>query len=120
MPLDVEGNVIPAREVSNTQSITVFAEDPGGLPGFMDGLAASWNFLETVWGLLVLLAGSLLPFIWVIPLAWWLWQRRRRTAEPRQEPAQAGEPAPAAVGASVPEPGADGGEEDAEGSGENA
>ncbi len=99
VPLDAEGNVIPAREVSNTQSITVFAEDPGGLPGFRDGLQASWNFLQTVWGLLVLLAGSLLPFIWVIPLAWWLWRRRGRRAQARAEaePARAAEAGAAAV-----------------------
>lgn len=110
IPLDADGVEIPAREVANTQSITVFAEDPGGLPGFADGLSASWSFLQTLWGLLVLVAGGLLPFIWVIPLAWWLIGRTRGRAGSRRasvESAPAHTPAAATVAPADQWPAAD-------------
>lgn len=49
------------------------------LPGFADGLAAAWEALERVIGVIVLTAGAIVPFLWVPLLAaagWW-WRRRR-------------------------------------------
>jgi hypothetical protein len=52
------------------------------LPGFTDGLEAAWGALQRIIGVLVLVAGAVIPFLWVAPLAgavWW-W-RKRRSAE---------------------------------------
>ncbi|MBT8214100.1 MAG: hypothetical protein KJP12_02670, partial [Acidimicrobiia bacterium] len=54
--------------------------DPGGLPGFSDGLAASVGFLGAIGSLLILLAGAVLPLLVLSPLAWFVvrWLRNRR------------------------------------------
>jgi len=78
-PVDQDGNRLEGREIASTVAMSIESIDPGGLPGFRDGLTASWNALLAVGGLLVLLGAAILPFIWIIPLVWlvWLWQRRR-------------------------------------------
>ncbi|MCP4309436.1 MAG: DUF4349 domain-containing protein [bacterium] len=78
-PVDQDGNRVEGREVAATVSMPISAEDPGGLPGFSDGLEASVEALLTIGGLLILLAGAILPFIWVLPIAWLLyrWSQRR-------------------------------------------
>jgi hypothetical protein len=87
-PVDQEGNRVEGREIASTVSMTINAIDPGGLPGFRDGLEASWNALVWIGGVIVLFAGVILPF--VIPLALlgalWIWLSRRR---PEQEQAAA-------------------------------
>ncbi len=97
IPLDQDGQPIPSRQVSNTQSLTVATTDPGGLPGFQDGLEASWRFLQTVWALLVLIAGALLPFVWIIPTGWWLWRRRSQAGRRRHSGTSAAIPAATAT-----------------------
>jgi hypothetical protein len=52
----------------------ITAVDPGGLPGFRDGLDASIAALLWIGGLFVLLAG-LLPLIVPGALLAWLWLR---------------------------------------------
>ncbi len=58
---------------------TFVADD--SLPGFTDGVSASWDFLKRLGEVLVLVAGGLLPFIWVFPITWLglRWWRRRTT-----------------------------------------
>ncbi len=76
------GEVITGRTVSRTETSFIFAEDPGGLPGFRDGLSASWEFLQDLGGLVVLAAGGILPFVWLLALAaLYVWLRRRRKAQ---------------------------------------
>lgn len=70
-PVDQDGNRVEGREVASTVSMSIDALDPGGLPGFGDGLEASWNALLWVGGVLVLLAGAILPLL--IPLALLVW-----------------------------------------------
>ena len=67
-PVDQDGNRVEGREVVNTVSMGIDAVDPGGLPGFNDGLQASLEALLAIGGLLILFAGAILPFIWVIPI----------------------------------------------------
>jgi hypothetical protein len=91
-PVDQDGNRLEGREVADTVTMSIDSIDPGGLPGFRDGLEASWNALLAIGGLLLLIGAAALPFIWVIPLAWlaWLWTRRRgrrATATPGAEQA---------------------------------
>ncbi|MFQ5554179.1 MAG: hypothetical protein ACE5GC_02265 [Acidimicrobiia bacterium] len=78
-PVDEEGTTIGSRMVATVATMFVDAEDPGGLPGFGDGLDASRDILVGIGGLLVLIAGASIPFVWVlglIALYWW-WRRRR-------------------------------------------
>jgi hypothetical protein len=79
-PVDQDGNRVEGRDVAETVAMSVVALDPGGLPGFQDGLDASWSALVWIGGLIVLLAGAILPFL--IPLlllaALWVWVSRRR------------------------------------------
>ena len=79
VPVDQDGNRVEGREVASTVSMGIDALDPGGLPGFMDGLEASWAALLAIGGLLVLFAGAILPFVWLIPILWlaWRWRQRR-------------------------------------------
>ncbi len=53
------------------------AVDPGGIPTFREGLGASWELLVTLALLLVLVAGALLPFLWVPLVMWLLWRLMR-------------------------------------------
>jgi hypothetical protein len=78
-PVNDLGEAVTARTVAETRTFFVIAADPGGLPGFSDGLGASWNLLTTIWGLGVVGAGSIIPFLWLFPLAWLVvhWRRRR-------------------------------------------
>lgn len=73
------GEIIANRTVSRVETSFLFAEDPGGLPGFSDGLSASWDVLQDVGGLVVLGAGAVIPFAWVLLLvaAYVLWRQRR-------------------------------------------
>lgn len=86
-PVDQDGNRVEGREIASTVSMTITAIDPGDLPGFQDGLEASWNALLWIGGVIVLLTGAIVPFI--IPLlllgGLWMWLSRRRP--PREEPA---------------------------------
>lgn len=81
-PVNPDGERIEGRDVSSTSTFFVQVVDPGGLPGFRDGLQAGWSFLQTVWGLVVLVAGAVLPFVWVPVLLWLWWWRRRRQPSP--------------------------------------
>jgi hypothetical protein len=49
------------------------------LPGFSDSLATAWDGMKWLFGVIVMLAGAAVPFLWVPVLlggVWW-WRRRR-------------------------------------------
>lgn len=76
------GEVISGRTVSRTETSFIFTEDPGGLPGFSDGLSASWDVMQNIGGLGILAAGAILPFLWLVVAAGaFLWWRRRRAID---------------------------------------
>lgn len=92
-PVNEDGNRVEGREVGSTVSISVDALDPGGLPGFADGLEASIDGLLAIAGLVVLLAGALLPFVWVVPVGWLLWRwQKHRNARRVSQPADSQQP----------------------------
>jgi len=80
-PINADGVKIEGRDVSNTSTFFVDVFDPGGLPGFADGVKATWGFLANVWGVLLIMAGVLLPVLPLIgaALAYVLWRRRQET-----------------------------------------
>ncbi len=89
-PVNQEGQALEGRDVSSTTAALVQAVDPGGLPGFNDGLGASWDALLTIRDFIVLLVGLLIPFLW-IPVAIWLllrWRKSQRTPPAVPEPAK--------------------------------
>lgn len=87
-PVDENGEPVPGRPASATVGMFIGAEDSGGIPTFSDGLETSWNLLTSLGQVLVLLAGALLPFIWIPVVAWigWRYLRRRTTDEPGTAP----------------------------------
>ncbi len=74
------------------------------LPGFVDSMREAGESLLRLWGYAVVVAGALVPYLWVPALlaGWWWWRRRRSTTT--------AEPAPPAP----PEPEVDGGSQNAE------
>jgi hypothetical protein len=66
------------------------------LPGFTDAVSESWQALQRVFGLGVVVVGAVVPFLWLVALVagFVLWRRRRR-----------GEVSVPDSGASNPEPG---------------
>ena len=110
-PINQDGEPIEGRTVAATTQTRIQAVDPGGLPGFSDGLEAAWDMLLWLGGVIVLLAGLLLPFIWVPIGLWllWMWRRKRTKAETSaSSPAEtAAEPAVDEVAEAADEPAVD-------------
>lgn len=82
-PINADDEVLESRRVSNTNSVFVEAVDPGGLPGFGDGISTSVELVQQLGGLAVLFVGLAIPLLWV-PLLIWLylrWRRGRRLDE---------------------------------------
>ena len=89
-PVDEEGEAVPGRPAASTVTILIDAVDPGGVPTFSEGLEASWHLLISLGQVLILLAGALMPFIWVPLLLWFLWRMwRRRSVSTPPDPEQA-------------------------------
>jgi len=103
-PLNEDGTALEGRSVANTSTATMVAEDPGGIPGFGEGLSESWKVLVNIVKLLILASGAIIPFIWVIPLLWLLarWQRdrlaKRARARGRERARRATPPPPVPPG----------------------
>jgi hypothetical protein len=96
IPVDPEGRPLESRAAADTDSISLTADDPGGLPGFGDGLSGGVALLAFLGSVIVLAAGAILPFVWLIPLiALAVWWRRRRISKkgpPEGKPDPATEP----------------------------
>ena len=94
-PIDQEGTPLESRSVGHNSSITLAAVDPGGLPGFTDGLSGAWNVLLWIGRLAILIAGIVVPFIWILGLIglWIWWDRRRRARKAAPLPPPPPEPA---------------------------
>jgi hypothetical protein len=106
-PINQDGEPIEGRTVAATTQNGIQAVEPGGLPGFSDGLAAAWDMLLWLGGVIVLFAGLLLPFIWVPIVLWliWRWRRTRKDGEPSTavDTEATAEPAADEVAAAEPE-----------------
>ena len=91
-PVNEEGEPVPGRPAANTVTIFIDAVDPGGIPSFTDGLQASWDLLVRLGQVLILFAGTLIPFFWVLLVLWFLWRmRRNRSIQTPSDPATATE-----------------------------
>ncbi|MEX1004084.1 MAG: DUF4349 domain-containing protein [Acidimicrobiia bacterium] len=92
LPVDEDGTPREGRSVANTATITISAVDPGGVPGFAEGLERSFELLVLFLQFVVYLVAAAIPFFWIPLGIWWLLRRRKAADEPsaRAEP----EPAP--------------------------
>jgi len=80
-PVNQDGQPLAGRTVAATATVFVNAVDPGGVPGFRDGLEASLGLLADLGRVIILSLGIALPFIWLIPIVGWVlirWRRRDR------------------------------------------
>ena len=78
VPVDEDGAELAGRPASTTVTTFIGAADPGGIPGFVEGLEASWELLVNFGRILLLAAGALVPFIWIPVVAWFGWRAWRR------------------------------------------
>ncbi len=78
--VDADGNPVAGRTVSNTSSLIIDVVDPGGLPGFSDGLGSGWELLQITWSAANVAAGfviGLAPILLII-FGVLFWRRRNR------------------------------------------
>jgi len=79
--LDEDGDPLRIQvEVEIEETFLRIARDTS-LPGFTDGLTSAWEALQQFFGVIVLVAGAAIPFLWVPLLAagvWW-WRKRRES-----------------------------------------
>jgi hypothetical protein len=93
-------------EAASVESLALDVARDQSLPGFVDTLSGAWHALQRFGGVLLVIGGAVLPFLWIpalFVLLWW-WQRRRRRVAPA-----AASPAPEAATPPAPpaEPSAD-------------
>lgn len=103
-PINQDGEPIEGRTVAATTQATIQAVDPGGLPGFTDGLEAAWEMLLWLGGVIVLFAGLLLPFFWVPIVLWLIWRWRRKSTDDEAPESAGAVPVVAATEAAPDEP----------------
>ncbi len=84
-PITADGTPIEGRSASNVSTLALVASDPGGIPGFTEGLERSWEVLINFVKVLILLAGLALPFVWVLVLGWFYMRWRRQRLAKKQE-----------------------------------
>ncbi len=80
---DTTDTTVSVDSVSDTDDIAISVVPKQTDPGFADGLGTGWNGLTEIVRTLLVVAGFLLPFIWVFPLAFFAYRAwRRRQTEP--------------------------------------
>lgn len=80
LPVSPEGTDLLLGRVAGRDDLTLDVAEDTSLPGFLDGLSTGVAVVLRLVEALVLAAGFLLPFVWLVPLVWlgrrWLRQRR--------------------------------------------
>lgn len=99
LPVDEDGTVREGRSVANTATISITAVDPGGVPGFGEGLERSLELLVMLLQVLVYLMAAAIPFVWIPLVIWWLLRRGKPRARRVEEVVEEEPLTPAAVGA---------------------
>jgi len=110
--IDESGVELGGQRVGDTSQFRVRAVDPGGIPSFGEGLAASWELLKSFALVALLIVAVLLPFVWLIVVAllaarWFSTRQAKRrqaeieAAEVARGTAKAPEPGESKVHASV-------------------
>ena len=78
--VDQDGNPVAGRTISNTSSLIIDVVDPGGLPGFSDGLDSGWELLQITWSAGNVLVGFIVGLapILILIAGFLFWRRRSR------------------------------------------
>ena len=78
--VDADGEPVAGRTISNTTSLIIDVVDPGGLPGFGDGLDSGWELLQITWSAANVAMGFVIGLapILVIIFGFLFWRRRNR------------------------------------------
>ena len=80
VPFDSEGERLRVNtEFVNLETYRLSFIENDALPGFTDALSGSWDVFKTVIGVIVVVAGAIVPFIWIpiLVVAGRLWWVRR-------------------------------------------
>lgn len=77
-PVDQNGDPVAGRTLSNTSSIFIDVVDPGGLPGFEDGLSNGWELLQIFWSGTRVATGFVIGLapLFAVAAGLWFWRRR--------------------------------------------
>lgn len=77
--VDAEGEPLRVEIATESSALTLEVVADDSLPGFGDALSAAWDLLQRLFGIVVVTAGFVVPFLWVpvIALAAWYVLRRR-------------------------------------------
>ena len=108
VPLDADGEPVRTQIQVTMQNLELSVDEDTSLPGFVTALKAGWGALAFLGSLVLLFAGALIPFVWLVPLCYFAarWLRKRRAArEAARLAAMAPPHAPSGAGghdASVP------------------
>ncbi len=82
VPVDGDGRPLGLARATARDELTILVEEPTEAPGFDDGLDAGLSTLAAVGRTVAVLLGFVLPFIWLVPVVWFVVRRlRRRSAE---------------------------------------
>lgn len=94
--IDQDGNPVAGRTVSNTSSLIIEVVDPGGLPGFSDGLDNGWELLQIAWSAVNVMLGFLIGLtpILAIVLGFLFWRRRKNRSDGAHAVGTTGESVP--------------------------
>ncbi|MBU1493072.1 MAG: DUF4349 domain-containing protein [Actinobacteria bacterium] len=82
--VDEAGDQIRVEINRSLERLRLRVDPDDSLPGFTDGLGKAWEALQRIIGVGVVLAGALIPFLWVPILAIaaiWFMRRRRSNGE---------------------------------------
>jgi hypothetical protein len=85
--VDDDGEPIYYEVRAKIEAADLTVIEDTSLPGFSDSLAAAWDGMKWLLGVVVMVAGAVVPFLWVPVLLaglWW-WRRRRVGAAPDAE-----------------------------------
>jgi hypothetical protein len=78
--VDAQGDPLRVQIASGVDRLRLQVDEDDSLPGFMDAMKKAWAGLQRLFGVVVVLAGGLIPFIWVpilLGAGYWLLRRRR-------------------------------------------
>lgn len=85
--VDDDGDPVYYEIVEEIEAADLTVIEDTSLPGFSESLTAAWHGMQWLFGIVVVVAGAAVPFLWVPLLLaglWW-WRRRRAATAPPTE-----------------------------------
>jgi hypothetical protein len=96
LPVSADGIDLLLGRVAGRDDLELQIAEDTSLPGFLDGLSTGIAVVLALVEVIVLAAGFLVPFVWLVPLGWYgrRWWKRRKAAKMPPPPAPVGVPTP--------------------------